>query len=158
MWAQHHVGILSGLYGVLRPLDLIQPYRLEMGTSLSTRRGKNLYAFCGSRLTDLINERVAGHPDSTVINLASKEYFTAVKTKELSGSVLTPSFKEIKEGKAKVVGFMAKKARGMMARHIIQNRLENPEDLKGFSAGGYQYQPDQSDDQTWVFTRPSTTA
>ena len=96
--------------------------------------------------------------DPTVINLASKEYFTAVKPKLLTGPVVTPSFKEIKEGKAKVVGFMAKKARGMMARHIIQNRLETPEDLKGFTEGGYQYQPDQSDAQTWVFPRPSTTA
>ena len=158
LWAQDRVGILSGLYGVLRPLDLIQPYRLEMGTSLPTRRGKNLYAFWGDRLTTLINERLADHPDNTVINLASKEYFTAVKPKLLTGAVVTPSFKEIKDGKAKVIGFMAKKARGMMARHIIQNRLESPEDLKAFTTGGYQFQPDQSDEQTWVFTRPSTTA
>ena len=93
-----------------------------------------------------------------MINLASKEYFTAVKPKLLTGSVVTPSFKEIKDGKAKVIGFMAKKARGMMARHIIQNRVENPQDLKSFTAGGYQFQPEQSDEQTWVFTRPSTTA
>ena len=157
LWAQDRVGILSGLYGVLRPLDLIQPYRLEMGTSLATRRGKNLYAFWGERLTALINERLADHQDPTVINLASKEYFTAVKPQLLTGSVVTPSFKEIKDGKAKVIGFMAKKARGMMARHIIQNRLESPEDLKAFNAGGYRFQPEQSDAQTWVFTRPSTT-
>ena len=157
-WAQDHLRILSGLYGLLRPLDLIQPHRLEMGTVYANPAGKDLYAFWGERLTDLINDRLADHPDNTVINLASKEYFTAVKPKLLSGAVVTPSFKEIKDGKAKVIGFMAKKARGMMARHIIQNRLENPQDLKSFNAGGYQFQAEQSDDQTWVFTRPSTTA
>jgi len=157
-WAQDRLGILSGLYGLLRPLDLIQPYRLEMGTSLPTRRGKNLYAFWGDRLTKSINERTAGHTNRSVINLASKEYFSAVQPKALAGGVITPAFKEVKNGQAKVVGFMAKKARGMMARHIIQGRFEDPESLKDFSEGGYRYQPEQSTENTWVFSRPSTTA
>ena len=158
LWAQDRVGILSGLYGLLRPLDLIQPYRLEMGTSLANPRGKNLYAFWGEQLAEAINEKTSQHSDRSLINLASKEYFTAVKPKSLASPVITPTFKEIKNGQAKVVGFMAKKARGMMARYIIQERLESPESLKDFKAGGYQFQPEASDSSTWVFTRPSTTA
>ena len=157
-WSQDRIGILSGLYGLLRPLDLIQAYRLEMGTQLPNKRGKNLYAFWGDRLSQGINARTANHSDRSLINLASKEYFQAVDLKSLAGPVITPTFKEIKDGKAKVVGFMAKKARGMMARHIVVNRIENPEDLKAFNTSGYAYQSDQSTADTWVFTRPSTTA
>jgi cytoplasmic iron level regulating protein YaaA (DUF328/UPF0246 family) len=157
-WAQDRIGILSGLYGLLRPLDLIQPYRLEMGTQLSTRRGKNLYAFWGERLSQSINDRTADHANRAVINLASKEYFSAVQTKRLDSPVITPLFKEVKNGQAKVVGFMAKKARGMMARHIVDERIEQPEALKDFNKAGYTYQQGASTDTLWVFSRPSTTA
>jgi cytoplasmic iron level regulating protein YaaA (DUF328/UPF0246 family) len=157
-WSQAHIGILSGLYGLLRPLDLIQPYRLEMGTRLANQRGSNLYAFWGQSLSQTINARTAEHTDRSIINLASQEYFKAVKPKALTSAVITPSFKEVKKGQAKVVGFMAKKARGMMARHIVVNRIQDPADLKGFTAGGYSYQADSSTAQTWVFSRPSTTA
>jgi cytoplasmic iron level regulating protein YaaA (DUF328/UPF0246 family) len=157
-WSQNHLGILSGLYGLLRPLDLIQPYRLEMGTKLGTARGKNLYAFWGQSLSQTINARTTAHADRTIINLASLEYFKAIKPKALKGIVITPTFKEVKKGQSKVIGFMAKKARGMMARHIVLNRIESPEDLKAFTGGGYAYQPASSTELNWVFTRPSTTA
>jgi cytoplasmic iron level regulating protein YaaA (DUF328/UPF0246 family) len=157
-WAQNHLGILSGLYGLLRPLDLIQPYRLEMGTKLANQRGKNLYAFWGQILSQQINARTTKHSDRSIINLASQEYFKAVKPKALTSAVITPTFKEVKKGQAKVVGFMAKKARGMMARHIVVNRIEDPAELKTFTSGGYAYQPESSTALTWVFTRPSTTA
>jgi hypothetical protein len=157
-WSQDHLGILSGLYGLLRPLDLIQPYRLEMGTKLGNTRGKNLYAFWGQSLSQTINARTTAHADRTIINLASQEYFKAIKPKALKGIVITPTFKEVKKGQSKVIGFMAKKARGMMARHIVVNRIQNPAELKKFTAGGYTYQPDSSTAQTWVFSRPSTTA
>ncbi|MGB0640871.1 MAG: YaaA family protein, partial [Myxococcota bacterium] len=145
--------ILSGLYGLLRPLDLMQPYRLEMGTRLETDRGANLYAFWGDRITDQIRATLAGHTDQTLVNLASNEYFKSVKIKSLPGAVITPAFKEIRDGKPKMISFLAKKARGMMARHIIENRLESPEGLKSFTSGGYAYDEALSTDTTWTFTR-----
>ena len=152
-WAQDHLAILSGLYGVLRPLDLIQPYRLEMGTKLKTQRGTTLYQFWGERITQQLSSQLEGHADPTVINLASNEYFKSVKAKALPGQVITPAFKEMRDGKAKMISFMAKRARGMMARHIIENRLERPEDIKGFTAGGYQFDAAASTDTTWTFIR-----
>ena len=134
-YAQHHLGILSGLYGVLRPLDLIQPYRLEMGSKLSTQRGKDLYAFWGSRLTEACNEVTASHDNRTVVSLASKEYVGAIQPQGLAGPFVTCHFKEIREGVPRTIGLVAKKARGRMARFMVQNRVENEDDLKGFGGG-----------------------
>ena len=152
-WAQDHLAILSGLYGILRPLDLIQPYRLEMGTRLQTTRGKSLYEFWGSRITEQISAQLELHSDKTLVNLASNEYFKSVKAKELPGPILTPAFKELRDGKPKMISFMAKRARGMMARYIIDNRIENPAELKNFNSGGYSFAEDLSDDSTWTFIR-----
>lgn len=152
-FAHDHVGILSGLYGLLRPLDLMQPYRLEMGTRLKNPRGRDLYAFWGSRITAEVNRLTEGHEDRTVVNLASNEYFRAVKPKELAGGLITPVFKELRDGKAKVISFLAKRARGAMARHIVQSRLQTPEGMKDFTDGGYAYQGDLSTADQWVFVR-----
>jgi len=152
-WAQGHIAILSGLYGLLRPLDLIQPYRLEMGTKLHTPEGRNLYEFWGDQITEQINARTKGHANRTLINLASNEYFKSVRSPSLDGEVITPAFKEIRDGQAKMISFMAKRARGMMARFIVENRIEDPEDLKTFTSGGYAYNPEMSSDTTWTFTR-----
>ncbi|WP_135080434.1 peroxide stress protein YaaA [Terasakiella sp. SH-1] len=148
-FGQTHFGILSGLYGLLRPLDLIQPYRLEMGTRLENPRGNNLYDFWGTQIAERINE-ING--DGVLINCASNEYFKAVNKKALQGTVITPVFKEIKSGVAKTIGLMAKRARGMMARYIIQNRLEEAEAIKEFSENGYIYREDLSKGNDWVFT------
>ena len=152
-FAQDHLRILSGLYGLLRPLDLIQPYRLEMGARFRPPRSADLYGFWDGQLTAAINEAVRDHGDRTVVNLASKEYFKAVHVSDLAGPVITPQFKEIKSGEAKVLGMFAKRARGAMARHIIKNRLDSPDGLKSFTDGGYAYRPDLSDGATRVFTR-----
>jgi cytoplasmic iron level regulating protein YaaA (DUF328/UPF0246 family) len=152
-FGQDCLGILSGLYGLLRPLDLMQPYRLEMGTSLKNQRGKNLYDFWRQSVTREICERLESHRDKRVINLASKEYFQAVDTDRLPGPVVTPVFRENKDGKSRTIGFMAKKARGSMARYILTQRLEEAEGLKDFTEGDYAYQPQISDESTWVFTR-----
>jgi uncharacterized protein len=152
-FAQNTLGILSGLYGLLRPLDLIQPYRLEMGTRLQVGSQKNLYAFWDDKISKRINEITESHDDRTVVNLASNEYFTAVKPALLEGSVITPAFKELRNGKAKVISFMAKRARGAMARYIVQNRLASPEGMKTFTSDGYRYMDDLSTDQQWVFLR-----
>ena len=152
-FAQKHLRILSGLYGLLRPLDLIQPYRLEMGTKLRTREGADLYAFWDDKIASAIEDDLEGHDDRTVVNLASNEYFKSVKTGELPGTVITPAFKEIREGKAKMISFMAKRARGMMARFIVEGRLDRPEGMKDFTSGGYRYDPSLSTDATWTFTR-----
>ncbi|WP_259782823.1 peroxide stress protein YaaA [Aestuariispira ectoiniformans] len=152
-FAQNHFRILSGLYGLLRPLDLMQPYRLEMGTRLQNDRGSDLYSFWGDIITNAINEALESQQDKTLINCASNEYFKAVRPKKLVGRVITPVFKEIKAGQAKVLGMFAKRARGMMARYVIENRLETPEGIKDFTTGGYQYRPDLSNDSDWVFTR-----
>ena len=152
-WAQDHLAILSGLYGILRPLDLIQPYRLEMGTKLETDRGRNLYQFWGTRITDQITDWLSTHSDPTIINLASNEYFKSIKAADLPGQVITPAFKEMRDGKAKMISFLAKKARGMMARYIIANRIDAPEVLKQFDGGGYRYDPESSTETTWTFIR-----
>ena len=153
LYAQDHLRIISGLYGLLRPLDLIQPYRLEMGRKFSNERGENLYDFWGDSLAKNINSIASKHDNATVINLASNEYFKAVKQNLIKSSVITPVFKEIKNNKSSVIGFLAKKARGTMARYIIQNRIEKPEKLKLFTEERYQFQKDQSDSSTWVFSR-----
>ncbi|MCO4744510.1 MAG: peroxide stress protein YaaA [Proteobacteria bacterium] len=149
-WAQDRVGILSGLYGVLRPLDLIQPYRLEMGTKLATPRGKNLYAFWADRITAELNGRDLG---GEVVNCASNEYFSAVQTKALDATVITPVFKDVKEGKARVLSFFAKQARGAMVRWAIQNRVSHAEQLKDCTAMGYSFMPELSTATRWEFHR-----
>lgn len=152
-FAQKHVAILSGLYGLLRPLDAIQPYRLEMGSKVDTARGKDLYAFWRDVLTTYVNGITAGLKQPTIVNLASNEYWSALNEKALRAPVITPAFKEIKNGKAVVYSFFAKKARGLMARYIVQHRLTTPDDLKSFDAAGYRFDPKTSDDAAWVFSR-----
>lgn len=152
-FAQDHLRILSGLYGMLRPLDLMQPYRLEMGTKLNNPRGEDLYDFWGDILTQACNKATEGHTDRSVISLASNEYIKAVKTKKLAGGFITCHFKEVKNGVPKVIGLFAKRARGAMARYMIQNRIEKPEGLKAFDWDGYVYQDDASDAQNYVFIR-----
>ncbi len=154
VWAQDHLAILSGLYGVLRPMDLIQPYRLEMGTRLKTRRGKDLYAFWGDRVTKRIQAQLAEHGDQTLVNLASKEYFSVLQPKVLPGPVITPAFKELRDGKMRMISFFAKRARGRMARFMVEQRLDRPEGLKDFKLDGYSYDSALSDERTWIFTRP----
>ena len=153
-FAQDHVRILSGLYGLLRPLDAIQPYRLEMGSKLKNPRGADLYAFWGDRIAREIDRAVAGHHEPRVVNLASAEYFGAVDRKALKAPVVTPVFREEKDGEAKTVMFYAKRARGMMARWAAENRLERAEDLKAFSVGGYTFRSSASSGDEWVFSRP----
>lgn len=153
VYAQDHLRILSGLYGVLRPLDLIQPYRLEMGSKLRNPEGGDLYDFWGEELADAIDDIVADHKEPVVINLASNEYFKATSPKTLKSRVITPVFKEIKDREAKVLGLFAKRARGMMARYMITKRIEKAKQLKTFKDGGYAYQDHLSNDDTWVFTR-----
>lgn len=153
-FAQDHLRILSGLYGLLRPLDLIQPYRLEMGTKFKNQRGANLYAFWGDEITDALNEELADDKDPVVINLASNEYFKAIKPKSLKGRIITPQFKEVKDAVPKVMSVFAKRARGMMTRYIIQNKLEDVDDLRDFNEAGYTFAPELSDADSWVFTRP----
>ncbi|NQV98067.1 MAG: peroxide stress protein YaaA [Rhodospirillales bacterium] len=152
-FAQAHLRILSGLYGLLRPLDLIQPYRLEMGARFSPPRKKDLYDFWGPSLSDAILKDLETHQDKTVINLASNEYFKAIDKKKLNGHLITPVFKEVKDGETRIIGMFAKQARGMMARYMVQNRIQTPEGLKSFNLGGYKYQKNLSDDTQWVFTR-----
>lgn len=152
-FAQDHLRILSGLYGLLRPLDLIQPYRLEMGTKVRPPTGEDLYGFWNRSLSEAVNAATREHSDRTVVNLASNEYFKALSPKDLKGPVVTPVFKEVRDGLAKVLGLFAKRARGSMARYIIRNRLRAPEDLKSFTEGGYVFQPALSEGATWVFTR-----
>ena len=148
-YAQNHLRILSGLYGLLRPMDNIQPYRLEMGSKLVTRKGKSLYQYWGARIAEAINES----GEDTLLNYASVEYFSAVKPEALKLKVITPVFMEEKDGEAKIVSFFAKKARGMMARYAVQNRVESAEAIKGFDLGGYVFQPQQSDESRFMFTR-----
>lgn len=152
-FAQNHLRILSGLHGLLRPLDLIKPYRLEMGTKLSVKGKKNLYDFWGDEITDRLNVALDASGNDTLCNLASGEYFKAVNEKKLNGKIITPVFKDMKNGKLKVIFLYAKQARGMMAGYILRNRVNDIDDLKGFSDGGYRYTEDLSDDTTWVFTR-----
>lgn len=153
-FAQDHLRILSGLYGLLRPLDLMQPYRLEMGTKFSIGRTNDLYEFWGHKITDQLNDALASHTDTAVINLASNEYASVVKPSGLSGKIITPVFKEEKDGQARVIGLFAKRARGAMARYMIKKRLKTSNGLKKFNEDGYAFQADQSDDTTWIFSRP----
>jgi len=152
-WAQDHLCILSGLYGVLRPLDAIQPYRLEMGSRLKTRRGKSLYDYWGDTVAKALNAKAAEQGTDTLINCASQEYFGVADRKALKLRVITPVFMELKDDRPRIVSFFAKRARGAMARHIVENRLTDPGDIKGFNAGGYSYDADLSDGDKWVFLR-----
>ncbi|MCW8886519.1 MAG: peroxide stress protein YaaA [Motiliproteus sp.] len=152
-FAQQQLRILSGLYGILKPLDLMQPYRLEMGTKLANGRGKDLYAFWGEQLTDSLNAEFNGDSDPVLVNLASNEYFKAVKPKNLKAEIITPVFKDYKGGKYKIISFYAKKARGLMTRYIIENRLISPDGLKEFDGEGYYFVPTESTDNQWVFHR-----
>ena len=152
-FAQKHLRILSGLHGILRPLDLIQPYRLEMGTKLKTKRGKDLYRFWGDTITTAINVAAATSKSRALVNLASNEYFSAVQPANLDIPVVTPVFKDAKNGKYKVISFFAKKARGMMADFIVKERIKKPEDLAGFDAAGYCFDPSTSSDTTLTFLR-----
>ena len=152
-FAQDHLRILSGLYGLLRPLDLMQPYRLEMGRPIDTERGKNLYAFWGNTLTDGINAQLKAIKSDTLINLASAEYFKAVKPKLIHGTLITPEFKEKKNGEYKMLGVYAKKARGLMSRFVIDNSIIEPQELKRFDVEGYAFNGKLSTDHQWVFTR-----
>lgn len=152
-YAQSHLRILSGLYGLLRPLDLMMPYRLEMGTRLENSRGKNLYEFWGETITDALNKQLKAQKDDVLINLASNEYFKSVKPRKIEGRIITPQFKENKNGTYKMIGIYAKKARGLMSRFILLNRLKDPEDIKAFDVEGYQFNSSLSDADQWVFTR-----
>ncbi len=154
IYAQDHLRMLSGLYGALRPLDLIQPYRLEMKTKLANPRGDNLYQFWDDRITQSINQALATQQEKTLINLASNEYFKAIKPKLLEGRLLNINFKEEKDGKARVIAIFAKRARGMMTDFIIRNRIEKSEDIKKFNMAGYHYSDELSDDKQWTFVRP----
>ena len=151
-FAQEHLRILSGLYGLLKPLDLIQPYRLEMGTPFRNPRGKDLYAFWGDRLTQALNEMLAAD-DQVLINLASNEYFHAIQPKVLNARVITPQFRDWKNDQYKMISFYAKKARGMMSAYMIRHRVTDPEALKDFNVGGYYFSQEQSKGDTWVFLR-----
>lgn len=152
-YLQNHFRILSGLYGLLKPCDLILPYRLEMGTKFANDQGKNLYEFWGEAITDLLNQQLADLDSQTLVNLASNEYFKAVKPKVFTGRVITPIFKDWKNGKYKIISFYAKKARGLMARYAADNLLTEPEGLKYFDYEGYQFAPQSSSETDWVFTR-----
>lgn len=152
-WAQEHFRILSGLYGLLRPLDEIEPYRLEMGSRLKTEHGKTLYAYWGDRIARQLNADAQSIGGDVLVNCASQEYFGAVDRDALNLRVITPVFKEMKAGEPRIVSFYAKKARGAMARFIIQNRLTDAEAIKTFDTGGYAYNAALSDGDDWVFLR-----
>ena len=152
-FAQRHLRILSGLYGLLRPLDVIQPYRLEMGTKLKTSKGQNLYDYWGTKLTTGLNEALKESKEGTLVNLASNEYFGAVQPKLLEGSLLNIGFKEKRNGQLKFVSFSAKKARGLMAKFIIKERLKNPDDLKNFDIEDYKLNKKLSSELDWTFSR-----
>ncbi|WP_262694769.1 peroxide stress protein YaaA [Kordiimonas aquimaris] len=153
-FANEHVRILSGLYGLLKPLDLMQAYRLEMGIKFKNERGKNLYEFWDDRLAKALDKELKQHDSKVLINLASNEYFKAVKPKSLNASIITPVFQEVKDGRARVISFLAKKARGTMTRYIIDNRIDTPDTLKKFNEGGYRYSEADSSDDRLIFKRP----
>lgn len=152
-YAQKHMRILSGLYGLLRPLDLMQAYRLEMGSKLDNERGSNLYQFWGDLITEKLNEAIAAQGDDVLVNLASNEYFKSVKKKQLKATLITPAFKDWKNDQYKMISFFAKKARGLMARYIIDKKPSSVDALKDFDYGGYQYNESLSKGNDWVFTR-----
>jgi cytoplasmic iron level regulating protein YaaA (DUF328/UPF0246 family) len=153
-FAQRHLRILSGLYGVLRPLDLIQAYRLEMGTALSIGKARNLYEFWGNTITAAIERALYEQGDDVLINLASQEYFQAIHPQHLTARIITPVFQEIRDGRYRVLSFFAKKARGMMASFVIRQRLKKPEQIQTFNTAGYRFQPQRSSEHQWVFARP----
>ena len=152
-FAQQHLRMLSGLYGVLRPLDLMQPYRLEMGIRLQNPNGSDLYQFWGDTITQTLNEALAAQGDNIIVNLASDEYFRAVKPKQHDGEIVKPVFLDEKNGTFKVISFYAKKARGLMSRYIIENRLTTPEQLKAFDVDGYVFDEETSKKNELVFKR-----
>tara|TARA_Y100000590_G_scaffold190409_1_gene216679 strand:+ start:13838 stop:14611 length:774 start_codon:yes stop_codon:yes gene_type:complete len=152
-YAQDHFRILSGLYGLLRPLDLIQPYRLEMGTKLENPNGRDLYKFWGDEITKKLNDTLRGHATKVILNCASVEYFKSVNNNTLDATIVSPVFKDIKNGEAKIISFFAKKARGMMARFVIQNRIDRPDDILTFDEAGYSYCQSQSTSGKPVFIR-----
>ncbi|MFG0606331.1 peroxide stress protein YaaA [Vibrio mimicus] len=152
-FAQQHLRMLSGLYGVLRPLDLMQPYRLEMGTKLANERGANLYQFWGNIITEKLNEAIQAQGDNVLVNLASNEYFKAVNPKRLDAQIVTPIFKDAKNGQYKIISFYAKKARGMMARYIIENRIASVKALESFNTAGYYFVAEESTPTELVFKR-----
>ncbi|MCB2112740.1 MAG: peroxide stress protein YaaA [Parvularculaceae bacterium] len=152
-FAQDHVRILSGLYGLLRPLDAIEPYRLEMGSSLANARGANLYAFWGEKIARQIDKALKGAKNPVVVNLASNEYFAAVDRNALDAEIVTPSFKDEKDGKLRALQFFAKRARGSMARWAIENRIDDPQELKKCGADGYRFRARESTQADWLFTR-----
>lgn len=152
-WLQDHLRILSGLYGLLRPLDYMQPYRLEMGTSFANARGKNLYAFWGDRLTQAVNALLAQQATPVLVNLASTEYFSAIQAKAIQAPIITPVFQDEKAGKYKIISFYAKKARGLMVRYATEQAVEDVQALKGFNLAGYAYAPEVSTETQWVFRR-----
>ncbi|MFZ6747677.1 peroxide stress protein YaaA [Undibacterium sp. Ren11W] len=152
-YLQDHLNILSGLYGVLRPFDLMQAYRLEMGSRLENQRGRNLYAFWGAKVTNNLNEKFKKQKNKILINLASEEYFKVVKPALLEAATITPIFRDYKNGKYKIISFYAKRARGMMARYCAQQGISQAEDLMGFDSEGYAYCQEESDSHRWVFQR-----
>jgi len=151
-YAQQHLRILSGLYGLLRPTDLMLPYRLEMGTKFNNSRGKDLYAYWGEQITHAVNNALS-QAQGPLVNLASNEYFKSVKPKKLTAPIITPQFKDWKNGQYKMISFYAKKARGLMVRYAIDHQLKKVEGLKHFDYAGYQFAPELSTEQDWVFTR-----
>lgn len=151
-FAQKHLRILSGLYGILRPLDLMQPYRLEMGTRLENKRGKDLYEFWGDIITDALNDELQAG-DGVLVNLASNEYFKSVRKKKLNARIITPQFKDWKNGQYKMISFYAKKARGLMCRYAITHGITQADDLKGFDLAGYRFSEEQSSGDSWTFLR-----
>ena len=152
-WAGEHLRILSGMYGLLRPTDAIEPHRLEMGSRLKTRRGKNLYDWWGGHIAEALNVQGQALGSEVLINCASEEYFRAVDREVLKLRVITPVFKEMRQGQPKIVSFFAKKARGSMARFVIERRLSDPEAIKAFDMGGYAFRPEMSEGDSWVFLR-----
>jgi uncharacterized protein len=153
-FAQDHIRILSGLYGALRPLDLMQPYRLEMGTSFKNARGKDLYAFWGERVTDSLRKLLEQQKKPVLLNLASEEYFKVLQAKNLDCPVISPVFQDGKDGKYKIISFYAKRARGLMARYVVENRITDPVDLKSFNLDGYKYVASESKPEKPLFRRP----
>jgi uncharacterized protein len=152
-YAQDHLRILSGLYGVLRPLDLIQPYRLEMKTKLKNKRGATLYTFWNEQLTVALNEALSAQKEPVLVNLASNEYYKALQPKAIQSRIITPQFKEFKGGKYSTIALFAKRARGLMTDYILRNRLEDPETMKGFDREGYSFSEPLSKGDEWVFVR-----
>lgn len=152
-WLQGHVRILSGLYGLLRPLDLMQAYRLEMGTRLANKRGKDLYAFWGERITELLNADLHAGKSDVLVNLASEEYFKSVRPALLDVQVIQPVFEDWKNGRYKIISFFAKRARGLMARYAAEHRLKDVEALKQFDSDDYAFVPEASSETSWVFRR-----